>query len=97
VPPPSPAAVAVQAHAVVQGAWRNWRRQPTQEEGLVVAAAAQYPVDRVTIEVVYPVDTAVGVLRREYEVLRWKVVKVEPQPGGELLVPVLTRSPHGKA
>lgn len=70
----------------------------------MVVVAAQYPFDRVTTEVAYPVDTAAGVLRqaasvsgRAYEVLRWEVVRVEPQPEREWLVPVPIRSPYGKA
>lgn len=66
----------------------------------MVAVAAQCPSDRVTLEVVYPGDTAAGVLGQAasvsewaYEVLRWEVVRVGPQPEREWLVPVLIRSP----
>lgn len=89
---------------MVQGAWRSWRNQPNQAGGLVVAVAAQYPFDRVTAEVAYPGDKAAGALRQAasvsewaYGVLRWEVVRVEPQPEREWLVPVLIRSPYGKA
>lgn len=89
---------------MVQGALRSWRNQPNQAEGLAVAAAAQYPFDKVTLEVAYPGDTAAGVLQQTasasewaFEVLRWEVVRVEPQPEREWLVPVLIRSPYGKA
>jgi hypothetical protein len=68
------------------------------------AAAAQHPFDRVTLEVACPGDTAAGVLRQAasvsgwaYEALRWEVVRVEPQPEREWLVPVLIRSPCGTA
>lgn len=83
---------------MVQGALRSWHNQPNRAEGAVVAVAAQCPSDRATLEVVYPGNTAAGVLGQaasvsEYGVLRWEVVRVEPQPEREWPVPVLIRSP----
>lgn len=70
----------------------------------MAAVAVEYQLGRVLLAVAYLVDTAAGALRQAasvsaqaYEVLRWEVGRVEPQPEPELLAPVLIQSPCGKA